>query len=144
MILSVKFCYTGCTYRRQLTDQAFLHTETVMSESAPQVQLTRPILPKSFSTSQLPCFSFVGCRRCDYSVINRTRSYFGHGVLKTHFRCTEMLCVREIWFWCAVSLKRIAGPFLFEDSGGEGSILSIYCRNYKLFISFCYPSNMKK
>jgi len=64
-------------------------------------------------------------------------------MLKTHINCKKILCVREIWVWRAVSLKRIVGAFLFEEMGVRGETLKAstavithcLCR-------FCYPSKI--
>jgi len=61
------------------------------------------------------------------------------GVLKTHRHCTKILCIRQMWFLCALSRKQIVGPLLFEAIGeGVGGIFDIYC-NYTMFVTFLLP-----
>jgi len=72
------------------------------------------------------CFTWVDI------LIVKTVEY---GVLKTHTYCTKILCIRQIRFLCALSRKRIVGPWLFEETGGAGGIFGIYC-NYTVFTTF--------
>ena len=54
---------------------------------------------------------------------------------RTHRHCTKILYIRQIWFLCALSRKRIVGQLLFEESGEAGEIIGIYC-NYIKFMTF--------